>query len=153
MDSFVLRFLKASLGWLVLGVTLGVAMAIVPVWVRYRPAHLHMLLLGFVTMMISGVAYHVFPRFASTPLYSARLATIHLWLANVGLVLMVCGFVARAHGVMHAGSLLGLGGVMSALGAYALGWNLWQTLRRAAMLPSRLPPVRPMPVVDRPGAA
>ncbi len=150
MDASVIRFLKASLCWLTLGVTLGVGMAIVPEWVRYRPAHVHMLLLGFVTMMISGVAYHVFPRFASTPLYSAKLAAAHLWLANIGLIVLVCGFVGRAHNLMHATRLLGLGGVLSALGAYALAWNLWQTLRRAAMLPSRLPPVRPMPVMDRP---
>lgn len=150
MDPAVVRFLKASLCWLVLGVTLGVAMALVPEWVRYRPAHVHMLLLGFVTMMISGVAYHVFPRFASTPLYSAALAATHLWLANIGLLLLVCGFVGRAHNQIHAPWLLGLGGVLSALGAYLLAWNLWQTLRRAAMLPSRLPPVRRMPVVEQP---
>ena len=49
MDWFVKAFLKASLVWLVLGVTLGVAMAAHPVWTVYRPAHMHMVLLGFVT--------------------------------------------------------------------------------------------------------
>ena len=63
MQWFVKAFLKASLVWLSLGVTLGVAMAAHPTWTVYRPAHVHMTALGFVTMMIYGVAYHVVPRF------------------------------------------------------------------------------------------
>ena len=52
MDWFVRRFMKSALAWLGLGVTLGVAMAAHPFWTIYRPAHMHMNLLGFVTMMI-----------------------------------------------------------------------------------------------------
>ena len=62
MDWFTKAFIKASLVWLALGVTAGVAMAIHAPWVIYRPAHLHMNLLGFVAMMIFGVAYHIMPR-------------------------------------------------------------------------------------------
>jgi len=61
MEWFVRAFLKASLAWLAMGVTLGVAMAAYPPWTVYRLAHVHMVLLGFVTMMIYGVAYHVIP--------------------------------------------------------------------------------------------
>ena len=74
MEWFVKAFLKASLAWLALGVTLGVAMAVHPAWTVYRLPHVHVLLLGFVTMMIYGVAYHVIPRFTGAPLYSRRLA-------------------------------------------------------------------------------
>lgn len=151
MDRGVIRFLRASLVWLAFGVSLGVAMAIVPEWIRYRPVHLHILLLGFVTMMISGVAYHVFPRFAATPLHAPRLVSVHFVLANAGLLLVACGFAARAHGIGHAGVVLGVGGTLSALGAYALGWNLWRTLDRAAIPPAHPAAPRPMPVVDRPG--
>ena len=69
MTWFVKAFLKSSLAWLALGVTFGVAMAAHPVWTVYRLAHVHMLLLGFVAMMIFGVAYHVIPRFAGFPLH------------------------------------------------------------------------------------
>ena len=55
MDWFVKAFLKASLAWLALGVTLGATMAAHPAYTIYRPAHAHMVLLGFVTMMIFGV--------------------------------------------------------------------------------------------------
>ena len=52
MDWPVRSFLRASLTWLALGVTLGVAMAFHPGWTIYRPAHEHMNLVGFVTMML-----------------------------------------------------------------------------------------------------
>ena len=63
MDWFAKAFIKAALVWLGLGVTLGVVMAVSPAAAVYRTAHLHMNLLGFVSMMIYGVAYHVIPRF------------------------------------------------------------------------------------------
>lgn len=138
MDRYVTRFLRASLVWLVAGVTLGAAMAIHPQWVAYRTAHLHMLLLGFVMMMISGVAYHVLPRFAATPLYSTRLASIHVVVANVGLALFVAGFGLRAHANQAAPWFLGIGGALSATGAYLLVWNLWKTLDRAILPAAQL---------------
>src|SRR3954464_8299644 len=96
MEWFVRWFLKASLAWLASGVALGVAMAAHPVWTVYKAAHMHMMLLGFVTMMIYGVAYHVIPRFTGYPLPSRKAAGAHWWLANTGLLLMVCGFILRA---------------------------------------------------------
>jgi hypothetical protein len=67
VDWFVKRFLQSALVWLGLGVSAGVAMAVHPQWIIYRPAHEHMNLLGFVTMMIFGVGYHVVPRFFGHP--------------------------------------------------------------------------------------
>ena len=73
MEPFVRNFIRASLVWLGLGVSLGVAMVIVPQYALvYRPAHMHANLLGFVSMMIFGVAYHVLPRFVGRPLHSSR---------------------------------------------------------------------------------
>ena len=138
MEAFVLRFLRASLAWLAMGVTLGVCMAVHPAWIVYRPAHLHMLLLGFVMMMIAGVAYHVLPRFAATSLYSPRIAEVHWVASNIGLAVLASGFVVRMHNVVAGAWLLGIGGVLSAVGAYAMVWNLWRTLARAAVPPSRL---------------
>ena len=128
MDWFVKAFIKASVTWLALGVTLGLAIAIHPLWVIYRPAHLHMLLLGFVAMMIYGVAYHVIPRFVGFPLHSARAAGWHWWMSNVGLLLMVAGFVVRARSGAVVTVLLSAGGILAALGAYTFAYILWRTL-------------------------
>ena len=129
MDWFVKAFLKSSLAWLALGVTLGGAMAIHPQWIVYRPVHVHMNLLGFVTMMIYGVAYHVLPRFTGHALHSRRLAGAQWWLANVGLAGMAVGFALRARGGLDlATAVIGVGGVLSASAAYGFVYNLWRTI-------------------------
>lgn len=128
MDWFAKAFLKTSLSWLGMGVTLGVCMAVHPAWIVYRPAHVHMNLLGFVTMMIYGVAYHVIPRFTGHPLHDPRLAGWHWWISNSGLTLFVLGFLAAPHFGTLATVLLGVGGVLSALGAYSFIYNLWRTI-------------------------
>ena len=128
MDWHVRAFIKASLTWLALGVTLGVAMAAHPVWTIYRLSHVHMMLLGFVTMMIYGVAYHVIPRFAGFPLHSRKVAVWHWWIANAGLALMAVGFALRARAVPWATHVLACGGVLSATGAYLFVFLLWRTM-------------------------
>jgi len=128
MTWFVKAFLKASLAWLALGVTLGVAMAAHPVWTVYRLAHVHMLLLGFVTMMIFGVAYHVIPHFVGFRLHRPRLAGAHWWIANVGLLLMASGFVGRVSLPKVGTVVLAAGGVLSALGAYLFVYVMWRTI-------------------------
>ena len=130
MDWFVKAFLKASLAWLGAGVSLGVGMAVHPAWAVYRTAHLHMNLLGFVAMMIFGVAYHVIPRFTGHPLHSRRLATIHWWLANGGLAMFVAGFVMLPHTAFGAPArvVVAIGGVLSSAAAYAFIYNLWRTI-------------------------
>ena len=140
MEWFVRAFLKASVTWLAVGVTLGVAMIALPSWIVYRPAHLHINLLGFVTMMIFGVAYHVIPRFSGAPLYNRRLAGGHWWIANLGLFLMVSGFVLRPMSVLSMPfvvTMLAAGGTLSAIGAYAFAYNVWKTLDSGAGVRTR----------------
>jgi len=135
MEWFVRAFLKAALAWLGLGVTLGVAMAAHPGWIVYRPAHVHMNLLGFVTMMIFGVGYHVLPRFSGRPLHSRRLAGVHWGLANLGLATMVAGFGLAPHLGARATPILAGGGTLSALGAYLFIFNIWRTIDGRAPRP------------------
>lgn len=134
MEWFVKAFVKASLAWLALAVTLGVCMAAHPVWIVYRPAHMHMALLGFVTMMIYGVAYHVIPRFTGFALHSRRAAGAHWYVSNAGLALMATGFVLRPRGLAAATPILVAGGTLSALGAYTFAYVLWRTMDGPAKL-------------------
>ena len=128
MEWFVKGFIKASLAWLALAVSLGVAMAVYPAWLVYRTAHLHMALLGFVAMMIFGVAYHVIPRFTGNPLHSRPLAAVHWWLANIGLLTLVIGFLGRPQWGARAVPVMAAGGALAAVGAYLFAYNLWRTL-------------------------
>jgi cytochrome c oxidase cbb3-type subunit 1 len=139
MDPFVRRFIRSSLVWLGVGVTLGVVMAVHPAAVAFRPAHLHANLLGFVSMMIFGVAYHVMPRFTGRPLHSIRAATLHLWVANLGLAGMVSGFILRVYRWSPGAALLAGGGVLSAAGAFLFIYNIWRTLEPVRARPGTLP--------------
>ena len=131
MTEYVRRFIRSSLFWLGVGVILGVLMAAWPRAVLYRPAHMHANLLGFVSMMIFGVAYHVIPRFTGAALRSERLANLHLTIANAGLALMVGGWIARAHAFAAWRPVLIAGGTLSALGAFLFIYNIWRTLDAA----------------------
>ena len=128
MDWFSRAFLRSSLVWLALAVTVGAAMAVYAPLAVYRTAHFHMALLGFVAMMIFGVAYHVVPRFTGHALHGRRLAGAHVVAANLGLALMAAGFACRIHGIAAAGAVLAIGGTLSALGAYLFVFNIWRTI-------------------------
>ncbi len=54
--------------------------------------HGHLMLLGFVTMMIYGIGLHVLPRFAGRVLFSERMADVQFILANLGLWVMIYGW-------------------------------------------------------------
>jgi len=132
MSPFVKWFIKSSLAWLGGGVTLGVLMAIWPQLIVYRPAHVHMNLLGFVTMMIFAVGYHVLPRIAGAPLRWEGLGFVHWWLSNVGLASMVTGFFVLPSS--PAGRwLLAPGGTLAAAGAFCFIINIWRTIDIASM--------------------
>ncbi len=132
MDPFARRFIRSALAWFVVGGLLGLFLAFAPMQAAViRPAHVHANLLGFVSMMIFGVAYHVIPRFTGVPLHSRRLPSLHLWLANLGLAGLVGGWIVRV-GSLPAGQLLvGGGAVFSALGGALFVYNLWRTLDAA----------------------
>ncbi len=136
--SFAVRgFLRSAVVWLLVGLVLGVVMGFAPGRTAlYRAAHLHALLPGFVLFMIFGVGYHVLPRFAGRNLRWPRLPTVHLGVANGGVLLLVAGLLARVHapppglaGAWRAfvGVALPLGGILYLAGAlfFALvTWNL-----------------------------
>jgi cytochrome c oxidase cbb3-type subunit I/II len=52
-------------------------------------AHVHGGALGWVGFMTFGMIYWLVPRLYQTPLYSKRLATLHFWMATIGIVLYV----------------------------------------------------------------
>jgi cytochrome c oxidase cbb3-type subunit 1 len=131
MDWFIKAFIRASLLWFAGGILLGVAMAIVPGWVIYRPAHAHMNVVGFLTMLVFGVGYQLLPRLFGHPLHSSRLAIAHLYLANLGLAGIVAGFFVQPRAVSLGRALTAAGGVLFSVGALFWVWNLWHTFNAA----------------------
>jgi len=82
--------IAGSLIALLAGSTIGLAMGVGWLTLAWRPAHAHLQSLGFVTLMIQGVAYHALPRFAGVPLRRPRAALIQV----VAAILAVAGMTA-----------------------------------------------------------
>ena len=130
MEWFIKAFIRASLLWFAAGILLGVAMAVYPGWIIYRPAHAHMNVVGFLTMLVFGVGYQLLPQLFGHPLHSRQLAIWHFFLANIGLAGLVAGFFVQPH-TIRARWLSAAGGTLFALGALFWVWNLWHTFNAA----------------------
>lgn len=129
MQPFVRNFIRSSLVWIAVGGLMGLGMIFWPAEaLAYRPAHVHANLLGFVSMMIFGVAYHVMPRFSGRPLSSRRMARLHLWLANGGLALMVAGWGVDPFTAASWRWVLQAGALVSGLGIALFVVNIWRTV-------------------------
>ena len=153
MDWFAQRFLKSALFSLGLGVVMGMWMAFAPRAIIYRPAHVHLNLLGFVSMVIFGVAYHVIPRFTGHTLHNPRMAGVHWYVANIGLALLIVGFALSPHVSGTAHLFLGVGATASGSGAFLFIYNLWRTIdgpsRYAPPSVVAVAPQRALPIADR----
>lgn len=131
MEWFIKAFIRASLIWFAAGILLGLGMAVEPGWTIYRPAHAHMNVVGFLTMLVFGVGYQLLPRLFGHPLHSRTLAIAHLYLANAGLAGLVLGFLLRPHTGPPSRWLMATGGILFAVGALLWVWNLWRTFDAA----------------------
>ncbi len=89
MDRFVRNFIIVSILYLGIASVLGVLMALSPSFLSLRFVHSHLMLLGWVTMMIYGVGYHILPRFAGKLIKNKAICEFQFYLANIGLVGLV----------------------------------------------------------------
>ncbi len=131
MEWFIKAFIRSSLLWFAAGIALGLAIAIHPQWLIYRPAHAHMNVVGFLTMLVFGVGYQLLPRLFGHALHSTRLAVVHLLCANVGLAGVVLGFLLQPHRQTIGQWVLVGGGSLFSVGAMLWVYNLWRTFDAA----------------------
>ncbi len=90
MSPLSKNFVRASLIYFFIAAILGTIM----ISMRSYPAqllfsHVHLNLLGWMSMMIYGVGYHILPRFSGTPLAYPKIGNLQFYLANIGLVGLV----------------------------------------------------------------
>ena len=120
-----LKFAWASLIYLVIGSTLGIVMVFNSL--PLMSSHVHVLLIGWVSMMIFGVGYHLLPVFAGTELYSIRLAELQFWLQNIGLVGLAFTIPYRSSGSNYLPGTMIFGGI-SLLAIYIFVYNVARSL-------------------------
>lgn len=127
MSKTSIGFVIASLIYLAVGVALGVLFFIVPEMRVLRSVHVHLNVVGFVTFMIFGVAYHILPRFRGKPLHSEPLAWVQFWLANIGLIGLLVSMILYQPiaGLYVIGALFA---AILALSIYLFIYNMARTL-------------------------
>lgn len=93
MEKFVKNFIGMSIVYLGIAAVIGIAMFLTPTIYTLKFVHSHLMMLGWVSMMIFGVGYHVLPRFAGKVIKSVKLGEVQFWIANVGLIGMMVFYV------------------------------------------------------------
>jgi cbb3-type cytochrome oxidase subunit 1 len=139
MHTLARRYLKTAIAFLVVGLALGVWLLMrrelggAAILARELSAHTHALLVGFVMMMISGVALWLFPRPAAEDTrYKPRIAEAAWWCITPGTALRVG---AEALAGFDPGLVLRTaivtGGLLQAIGLALVFWTLFPRIRAA----------------------
>ena len=120
-----LWFYGIALVALVAGLSMGLAMAfrLLPVTFlgQGRLAHIHLNLLGFVTLTIIGTMHNLFPTVLNARLHSRRLARLTFFILPSGVILLVTGFLLSNLWVQ-----IGAGVILFA-GVLLYGYNIVRT--------------------------
>ncbi len=136
MDKIVVWYLRMSVIYFVFGAFIGVAMLIWPEESGlYIDLHVHLNLLGFMSMMIYGVGYHILPKFSGTVIYSTSIMTIQFWLANIGLTGMAAAWpmqISNSESLI-AGPMLMLSASISFIAVLLFAFNILKTIKPVEM--------------------
>jgi heme/copper-type cytochrome/quinol oxidase subunit 1 len=139
MHSLVRRFLKTAITFLVIGLLLGLWMMVErelgghvsgPYAVS---AHTHAILVGFVMMMILGVALWLFPRPSKDDArYTPRAAEGAYWLVTVGTAARVIGELVRPNvQARWLGIAIVIAGACQVVGIALFFYTMWSRIRPA----------------------
>ncbi len=87
MDPVAKNFVRMSVIYFAIAAVIGTYFMFCSA--HYRQlfhAHVHVMLLGWISMMIYGVGYHILPRFNGNPVAFPNIAVAHFFVANIALV-------------------------------------------------------------------
>ena len=135
MPTLTRWFLRAALVYLVGALAVGALLQwpdLAPQLARLWPTYLHLLVVGWITQVIFGVAFWMFPRFSpEQPYGNIRLGWASFLLLNTGLLLRAVGEplhwlrpAAPSNGIVAASALLQL------LAGWAFVLNTWPRVKR-----------------------
>lgn len=137
MYTLVRRYVKTALVFFLLGLALGFWILFLQFWgspgaLGYLiTAHTHLILFGFVIMLIMGVAYWMFPRPAKDDYrYSPNLAEVNYWLITLGTSIRAGGEVYMyIIGERYATYAVAAGSTLQLLAGLVFAYNIWTRVR------------------------
>lgn len=129
MDKFVKGFIVMSIVYLGISTVLGIVMLADRNVLAIKFVHSHLNMLGWVSMMIYGVGYHILPRFMGRPLHSNKIGEAQFYLANISLVGMLLFYCLNAFnpGALYQ-TITVVFGVVQALAILLFFYNMLMTL-------------------------
>lgn len=119
-----INLIKIGVVYLVAGLSLGIVMGISHNF-TLSSLHAHVLLLGWVTMVISGVVYIILPRCEES-----WLALIHYWAFNLGLPAMIVGLALLSFGNDIGEKIVAPGAVVFLAAVMAFAVNVFRNSGR-----------------------
>ncbi len=129
MDRFVRNFIIISIVYLGAASVLGVCMLWNESLLSLKFVHSHLNLLGWVSMMIYGVGYHVLPRFSGRPLKYPKIGELQFWTANIGLIGMLLFYALGVYNPSQAYKMLSVTfGVVEVFSIALFLYNMMATL-------------------------
>jgi len=147
VTPLVRRYIKTSFVFLLSGLALGGYIVVAQFVLGFYPArllttaHAHLLLVGFMLLMVMGVATWMFPRPAREDThYRPGLAEVAYWMMTIATALRAAAEIATAFfGLLGLRWLIALGGLGQLAGAAVFVVNMWWRVR---MPPAATPPSR-----------
>jgi heme/copper-type cytochrome/quinol oxidase subunit 1 len=147
MTPLIRRYIKTSFVFLLAGLLLGAHIVIAQFILDTYPsrllvtAHAHLLLVGFMLMMVMGVATWMFPRPARDDTrYRPELAEAVYWVMTTATAVRAAAEISVGlAGAIGLRWLIALGGLGQLAGTALFVLNMW---RRVRMPPAAAPPAR-----------
>lgn len=127
-------FIKTGFVYFVLALVVGLLMAVQAVWklaipsAGLFPVYVHLLVVGWLTMLIIGVAFWMFPKYTrEQPRGSEKVGWASYFLLNIGLLLRVVSEPASSVNAPGSlwGILLAVGALLQWMGGMAFVGNTW----------------------------
>ena len=129
MDKFVKGFIVMSVVYLGIAAVLGIIMLANQNLMAIKFVHSHLNMLGWVSMMIYGVGYHILPRFMGRPLYSNKVGEAQFYLANISLVTMLAFYTLNVYNPSSMYRMLTVvSGAVQAVTIFLFFYNMLMTL-------------------------
>ncbi len=101
-DKVAIGFTRLSAIWLLVGLTIGLVVAIhTPQTGRWELVWAHAMLVGFAFSMATGVTYHVLPRWTNGRWRSIGALKVHYYVTLVALPLMVLALAIDSQVLFH----------------------------------------------------
>ncbi|MEO8487840.1 MAG: cytochrome-c oxidase [Betaproteobacteria bacterium] len=121
-----LRFLKIAVVYFAVGASLGLYMGLTQMF-TLAPVHAHILLLGWASMALAGIIYHLYPAAGTT-----RLAHIHFWVHNLVLPFFMISLGLLLTGSDGAGMFVGITAMTMVVGLFCFVANVLMNVKPGA---------------------